>query len=177
MIYGLEKGKRAELAPRKSRKRFGYVRGYGVDLMKPVTPSTSYSWNLHSWVFLYSTVFSDKNNIYRIDRKCAHYLIVLQSFVISNWHSPPSKSLLINQPVFTLQLKDEFEYRAMMRMDVDQFLRLADILRPHIKRQDTRLRISVSVEERLSITLTYLAYGECCSYSESRVDKSISSTR
>lgn len=52
-----------------------------------------------------------------------------------------------------------FAHRCL-RMSPEMFSWLAEKIRPLVQRQDTHLRRSIPVEERLSITLRHLATGE-----------------
>lgn len=51
-------------------------------------------------------------------------------------------------------------FKNTVRMNVDDFNLLAERVRPFIQRQDTQFRKAISVEERLAVTLRYLATGE-----------------
>ena len=50
-------------------------------------------------------------------------------------------------------------YRNFLRMDADSFILLLDRVSPSITRQNTVMRECVSAEERLAVTLRYLATG------------------
>ena len=47
----------------------------------------------------------------------------------------------------------------MLRMTPDVFDRIVEAVRPYIKRRDTNFRKAITVEERVTITLYYLATG------------------
>ena len=47
-----------------------------------------------------------------------------------------------------------------MRMDTDLFEEILTAIRPHIERQDTNFRRAIHAEERLAITLRFLATGK-----------------
>lgn len=47
-----------------------------------------------------------------------------------------------------------------IRMDITTFKELVIMLAPHIKKTDTVMRLAIAVEEKVSITLRYLATGE-----------------
>lgn len=51
-------------------------------------------------------------------------------------------------------------YRSFIRMTADQFDRLLHLVRPYIRKNDTNMRMSISPENRLTLTLRYLATGE-----------------
>ncbi|XP_023303070.2 protein ANTAGONIST OF LIKE HETEROCHROMATIN PROTEIN 1-like [Lucilia cuprina] len=51
-------------------------------------------------------------------------------------------------------------YSSFLRMDSDQFDHLLNLVTPYIQKQDTNMRKSISADERLVLTLRYLATGE-----------------
>ncbi|XP_055910884.1 uncharacterized protein LOC129945249 [Eupeodes corollae] len=51
-------------------------------------------------------------------------------------------------------------YRNFLRMDCKQFDHLLSLVAPHIQKQDTNMRRSISAGEGLALTLRYLATGE-----------------
>lgn len=61
---------------------------------------------------------------------------------------------------FVLQLDDVDELRAVLRMPPDVYSWLLEKLRPHITFQTTNFRKPISAEERLAVTLRYLALGK-----------------
>ncbi|XP_072164397.1 uncharacterized protein [Diadema setosum] len=59
------------------------------------------------------------------------------------------------------ELEDSSEdFRKFVRMDVEAFRELLEMVAPTISKQDTKLRRSICAEERLAITLRFLATGE-----------------
>ena len=56
--------------------------------------------------------------------------------------------------------EDKKSYINYMRMDNNTFAYVLSKVTPFIKRQDTHLRNSISVEDRLMVTLRFLATGE-----------------
>jgi hypothetical protein len=58
-----------------------------------------------------------------------------------------------------LRASDADSYRNFLRMDAESFDLLLRKVGPVIKRQNTRLRISIPPEERLALTLRWLATG------------------
>jgi len=50
-------------------------------------------------------------------------------------------------------LKDDRKFHSFYRMSKEGFSEVAEKVRPYIQKQDTNFRRSVSVEERLLITL------------------------
>ena len=59
-----------------------------------------------------------------------------------------------------LQELDTRSFKNFLRMDRDSFELLHEKVSPTIQRQDTAMRLSISPEERLAMTLRYLATGE-----------------
>lgn len=59
-----------------------------------------------------------------------------------------------------LRLQDKQAYRGYLRMDADCFQEILNLIKTDITRQDTVLRKAVSAEEKLSLTLRFLATGE-----------------
>lgn len=59
-----------------------------------------------------------------------------------------------------LQLDDVDELRAVLRMPPDVYAWLLEKLRPHITFKTTNFRNPISAEERLAVTLRYLALGD-----------------
>lgn len=59
-----------------------------------------------------------------------------------------------------LQIEDTKSYKNYLRMDEDTFKFVASKVAPFISRQSTHLRNPISVEERLMVTLRFLATGE-----------------
>lgn len=51
-------------------------------------------------------------------------------------------------------------YRNFLRMSSAQFDNLVELVKPHIEKSDTNMRMSISAGERLALTLRYLATGE-----------------
>ncbi len=59
-----------------------------------------------------------------------------------------------------LKVSDMESFKNFMSLSLDDFHLLASKVAPFIQKQDTFIRVSISVEERLAITLHYLATGE-----------------
>jgi hypothetical protein len=57
------------------------------------------------------------------------------------------------------QLGSHDEFRATLRMPPDVYEELLNMVSPVIRRQNTNFRMSISPEERLSMTMRYLALG------------------
>ncbi|KAJ8932248.1 hypothetical protein NQ314_014811 [Rhamnusium bicolor] len=54
----------------------------------------------------------------------------------------------------------ERDYLNYLRMDEDNFYFILNLIRPYIEKKNTVLREAVSAEERLVVTLRYLATGQ-----------------
>ncbi|KAK4310795.1 hypothetical protein Pmani_014212 [Petrolisthes manimaculis] len=59
-----------------------------------------------------------------------------------------------------LEVEDPATLRQWMRLDRQQYLDLLRLVTPLIEKQDTNMRQAVTAEERLTLTLRYLATGE-----------------
>lgn len=59
------------------------------------------------------------------------------------------------------ELRDHFpgDFKNYLRMDFETFRILLDLVFPIISKQNTKMRESISAEERLTTTLRYLATG------------------
>ena len=76
------------------------------------------------------------------------------------WIARKDERGVYNQLVQELALEDETSYRDFFRMDKHQFRFIADVVGPRISKQDTKLRPSIKPQERLAVTLRFLATGE-----------------
>ena len=61
-----------------------------------------------------------------------------------------------------LRQGDEDGYRNFLRMDSTSFDILLSKVAPYITRESTRMRLSIPAEERLALTLRWLAGGKQC---------------
>ena len=61
-----------------------------------------------------------------------------------------------------LHANDSVGYRNFLRMDAQSFQLLLNKVGPNIERANTQMRQSISAEERLAVTLRYLATGYLC---------------
>lgn len=52
-------------------------------------------------------------------------------------------------------------FRDLLRISVEDFSVLLEKVAPHIMKKDTHLRKAISPKDRLSVTLRFLATGEC----------------
>lgn len=59
-----------------------------------------------------------------------------------------------------LQREDPMEFASMLRMDSDTYHWLLEKVAPLIQREDTHYRKAIPADQKLSITLTYLAVGK-----------------
>ena len=64
-------------------------------------------------------------------------------------------------------LSDEFHYKNFLRMDKDSFGFILNLVEPMLFRVDTKWRRCITVSERLTITLLYLATGQMSHYIKS----------
>lgn len=71
-----------------------------------------------------------------------------------------------------LRVHEPADFRNYLRMDDNTFKLLVELVRPKISKQTTIMRDPVSVEERLSVTLRYLATGS--SYEDLKFTTAIS---
>lgn len=69
-------------------------------------------------------------------------------------------SLYIIKLVPELELEDQEGYSQFFRMDKAQFTYIADLIDNYIRKADTAMRKSIKPDERLAVTLRYLATGE-----------------
>lgn len=58
-------------------------------------------------------------------------------------------------------LSDDVQYRNFFRVSKDSFSFLLDIISPVLTKQDTHYRRAIRADEKLAITLRYLATGQC----------------
>lgn len=58
-----------------------------------------------------------------------------------------------------IALSDENDFCNYLRMDIDTYHKLIELVQPHLQRQDTNMREALSVEQRLAVTLRYFATG------------------
>lgn len=65
-----------------------------------------------------------------------------------------------NALVSELSLTDREDYRRFMRMNPETFHELLGKVRPFIEKKTTNMRKPISAEEKLAVTLRYLATGE-----------------
>nr|XP_055028980.1 uncharacterized protein LOC129418084 [Misgurnus anguillicaudatus] len=59
-----------------------------------------------------------------------------------------------------IKIEDEEGFRRMFKMTQEDFNDLLAKVEPHISRRNTKLRLAVSVKDRLAVTLCFLATGE-----------------
>lgn len=62
--------------------------------------------------------------------------------------------------MYELRSEEPHLYRGFVRMTADQFEFLLNLVTPHIRKQDTNMRFSISPANRLTLALRYLATGE-----------------
>ncbi len=61
--------------------------------------------------------------------------------------------------ISSLQATDQQAYKNFLRLDVGSFHELVQLVSPLISKQDTSMRLAISAEEKLAVTLRYLATG------------------
>ena len=79
---------------------------------------------------------------------------------VKSWLAERDDKGAYNNILAELQLHDRENYRRFLRMDSTTFGELVKLVTPSLEKKCTRLRIPLSVEEKLAITLRYLATGE-----------------
>ena len=67
---------------------------------------------------------------------------------------------------FTLHERED--YRRFMRMNTETFHELLEKIRPYITKKETHLRKPISPEEKLAVTLRFLATGEDYAHTHAR---------
>ena len=65
-----------------------------------------------------------------------------------------------NTLVQELRAEDTAAFKNFLRMDQNCFDELLEMVKPHIQKQDTNMRKSISAGEKLALTSRYLATGE-----------------
>jgi len=79
---------------------------------------------------------------------------------IKNWVRRHDRQGAYTQLICELQLEDVQQFRNFTRMSAVEVQRLVNILGPVIGKQDTAMRNAISVEERVIVTLRFLATGK-----------------
>ena len=80
-------------------------------------------------------------------------------FWVRPWITRRSQFGAYHSLIRELSDEDEKGYKNFLRMDMDSFNELLHLVEPHIKRQDSLMRQSISPAERLALTLRFLATG------------------
>lgn len=83
-----------------------------------------------------------------------------RSVWVKDWIKRRAQLGAYNQLLSELKNEDPECYKNFLRMKHDDFQYLCDKISPAIKKQDTNMRLAISVEERLAITLRFLASGK-----------------
>ena len=65
-----------------------------------------------------------------------------------------------NTLVQELRTEDAAAFKTFLRMDQTCFLELLEMVKPQLQKQDTNMRKSIPADEKLALTLRYLATGE-----------------
>ena len=79
---------------------------------------------------------------------------------VRSWLSRREERGIYHHLVRELALEDESEYRNFFRINKEQFLFILGKIRHAIRKQDTAMRKSINPDERLGVTLRFLATGE-----------------
>ncbi|XP_035432552.2 uncharacterized protein LOC118264220 [Spodoptera frugiperda] len=83
-----------------------------------------------------------------------------RSVWVKDWIKRRAQLGAYNQLLSELKNEDPECYKNFLRMKHDDFQYLCNKISPAIKKQDTNMRLAISVEERLAITLRFLASGD-----------------
>jgi hypothetical protein len=79
---------------------------------------------------------------------------------VRNWIRICDRQGAYTQLITELQLEDAQQFRNFMRMSAVEVQSLVNMLGPVIGKQDTVMRNAISVEERVIVTLHFLATGK-----------------
>jgi hypothetical protein len=79
---------------------------------------------------------------------------------IKNWVRRRDRQEAYTQLISELQLEDAQQFRNFTRMSPVEVQSLVNMLGPVIGKQDTAMRKAISVEERVIVTLSFLATGK-----------------
>jgi len=90
------------------------------------------------------------NNRRKVKRKCW----------VKNWARRRDQQGAYMQLLNELQLEDAQQFRNFTKMSAVEVQSLVNMLGPVIGKQDTAMRNTVSVEERVIVTLRFLATGK-----------------
>lgn len=129
-----------------------------------------YTFSVPVEVYLPSTRFSVGHFI-AMNRRAAAAIVAIcvsikmrrrkkRSVWVKDWIKRRAQLGAYNQLLSELKNEDPECYKNFLRMKHDDFQYLCDKISPAIKKQDTNMRLAISVEERLAITLRFLASGK-----------------
>lgn len=76
------------------------------------------------------------------------------------WLQKRAEKGAFNQIVQELRVEDAVEYKRFFRMSEQKFKDLLEKIQDCLKREDTMMRSSIKPNERLAVTLRFLALGE-----------------
>ena len=79
---------------------------------------------------------------------------------VKNWVRRRDRQAAYTQLISELQLEDAQQFRNFTRMSAVEVQILVNMLGPVIGKQDTAMRNAISVEERVIVTLRFLATGK-----------------
>ncbi|CAH1987622.1 unnamed protein product [Acanthoscelides obtectus] len=83
-----------------------------------------------------------------------------RSIWVKDWIKRRAQLGAYNQLLTELKNEDPECFKNFLRMSHDDFQYLCNKISPAIKKQDTNMRLAINVEERLAITLRFLASGD-----------------
>ena len=79
---------------------------------------------------------------------------------VKNWVRRRDRQGAYTQFIYELQLEDAQQFRNFTRMSAVKVQRLVNMLGPVIDKQGRAMRNAISVEERVIVTLRFLATGK-----------------
>lgn len=84
----------------------------------------------------------------------------LKRIWIRDWIARREKYGASSTLIKELKEEDTAAYRNLLRMDVDQFDSLLQMVYELIKKEDTQMRMAIPPKTKLEVTLRYLAIGD-----------------
>ena len=85
-----------------------------------------------------------------------------------SWIKRRNERGAFHQVIQEMLTEDELAFQSYFRMNKEKFFELVRSLQPTISKQDTVLRESIKADERVAVTLRYLATGETFSSLETQ---------
>ena len=90
----------------------------------------------------------------------APYTYDFSNLRVKNWVRRCDQQGAYTQLIRELQLEDAQQFRNFTRLSAAEVQSLVNMLGPMIGKQDTAMRNAISVEERVIVTLCFLATGK-----------------